>query len=139
MKHLFPGHYSNCNYFNFKVLRATKVPIPGLVMSSHEKVLKQLPFLHMPEWVNIMHYFEINTGTITDVQRKFESSHLGSPSKRTLSPFRRTNKVAPSPVLSMFFKKFSITVLVFSAHFKTGVSFNCTFQYNYYDIINDCG
>ena len=40
-------------------------------------------------------------GTITDVQRKFESSHLGSPSKRTLSSFRRTNKVAPSPVLSV--------------------------------------
>ena len=39
--------------------------------------------------------------TITDVQRKFESSHHGSPSKRTLSPFRRTNKVAPSPVLSV--------------------------------------
>ena len=40
-------------------------------------------------------------GTITDVQRKFESSHLGSASKRTLSPFRRTNKVAPSPVPSV--------------------------------------
>ena len=40
-------------------------------------------------------------GAITDVQRKFESSHLGSPSERTLSPFRRTNKVAPSPVPSV--------------------------------------